>query len=453
MNNMYGIVLPINFFFRRRITILAVLAVALCVFTVVVVMTVMNGLVTDFTEKNHNFFSDCIVSTDSLVGFGLYEEFISRLESESFVASAAPVINTFGLVESESTGKNVALDLMGIDIGRHIKTTNFANTLYYNKASPSFAFKPLYDANLTGCIIGIDLLVEKQKSGQYKQLNYLPMWSYLVTCFPLTPKGALAKTGIAPTANSRVFHYSDNCNSGLAKIDSSTVYLPFESLQSLCGMDAGAKRTNAIFIKFRKGLDIDTCTENVSGLWQNFVNQKSSFAFTNLFDTTRVQDWKTYRRQTIAPMEKEQTMLILLFALVGLITVFIIFVIFYMIITKKSRDIGILKSLGVPKTGIIRVFLCLALFTGLCGDAAGVLFALIFLANINRLEGWLFDKFGFQLWNREIYAIGEIPNHAKPLLLAAVAACAIAACLLGALLPTLNAAGRKCVDVLRVNQL
>jgi lipoprotein-releasing system permease protein len=450
---MYDIILPVRFFLRRRITILAVLAVALCVFTVVVVMTVMNGLVADFTDKNHAFFSDCIVSTDSLVGFGLYDEFISRLEKCDFVVSASPVINTFGLVESESSGKNAALDLMGIDIARHIKTTDFADTLYYRRDLPSLAFEPLYDINLGGCIVGVDLLVERQKSGQYRQLSYLPMWSYLITCFPLTPKGALAKTGTQLSANSATFYYSDNSNSGLAKIDSTVVYIPFDSLQSLCGMDIGAKRTSAIFVKFKDGFNINVCTDKVSLLWQDFISQKSDFTLAYLFGTVRVEDWKTYRRETIAPMEKEQTMMILLFALVGLITVFIIFVIFYMIISRKSRDIGILKSLGVSKSGIVRVFLRLAFLVGICGAVVGILSALVFLANINRLEGWLFDKFGFQMWNREIYAINEIPNEIKPLLLAVVAACAIAACLLGALLPTLGAAGRKCVDVLKVNQL
>ncbi len=450
---MYDILLPIRFFLRRRITILAVLAVALCVFTVVVVMTVMNGLVADFTDKNHTFFSDCIVSTDSLVGFSLYEEFISLLEKTDFVASAAPLINTFGLVESESSGKSAALDLMGIDIARHIKTTDFADTLYYRKNMPILAFRPEYDANLPGCIIGVDLLVERQKSGQYRQLSFLPTWSYLVTCFPLTPKGSLAKTGTQLSANSATFYYSDNSNSGLAKIDSTVVYLPFDSLQSLCGMDIGDKRASAVFVKFKNGFDIDLCTDKVSRLWQDFMKGKGDFALANLFGTVRVQDWKAYRRGTIAPMEKEQTMMILLFALVGLITVFIIFVIFYMIISRKSRDIGILKSLGVSKSGIVRVFLRLAFLLGICGAAVGILSALVFLANINRLEGWLFDKFGFQMWNREIYAIGEIPHQTRPLLLATVAACAVAACLLGALLPTLGAAGRKCVDVLKVNQL
>ncbi len=450
---MYDILLPIKFFLRRRITIVAILAVALCVFTVVVVMTVMNGLVTDFADKNHAFFSDCIVSTDSLVGFGLYEEFIAHLEECDFVASAAPVISTFGLVESESSGKNAALDLMGINIAPHIRTTDFADTLYYRKSMPALAFKPLYDVSLPGCVVGIDLLIERQKSGQYRQMSYLPAWSYLVTCFPLTPKGALAKTGTALAANSGTFYYSDNSNSGLAKIDSAVVYLPFDSLQTLCGMDVGAKRTSAIFIKFKDGFDIDICTDKVSRLWQDFIGQRSDFTLAGLFGTVRVEDWKTYRRQTIAPMEKEQTMLVLLFALVGLITVFIIFVIFYMIISRKSRDIGVLKSLGVSKSGIVRVFLRLAFLIGICGAAVGILFALVFLANINRLEGWLFDNFGFQMWDREIYAIGEIPSRAKPFLLTTVAGCAVAACLLGALLPTLGAAGRKCIDVLRVNQL
>jgi lipoprotein-releasing system permease protein len=124
-----------------------------------------------------------------------------------------------------------------------------------------------------------------------------------------------------------------------------------------------------------------------------------------------------------------------------------------MIISRKSKDIGILKSLGISKTGVVRVFLRLAFLIGLCGSAFGIAAALVFLANANRLEGWLFDKFGFQLWNREIYAIGEIPHNAGAILLITVALSAVAACLLGALVPTLGAAKMKCVDVLRVNKL
>ncbi|MFA6176829.1 MAG: FtsX-like permease family protein [Phycisphaerae bacterium] len=449
---MYDIILPIRFFLRRRITILAVLAVAICVFTVVVVMTVMTGLVKDYTQKNHDFYGDCIVWTDSLVGFGMYEEFIDELQKTDFVASASPVINSFGLVQMNFGDGSAALTLMGIDIKRHIKTTNFAQTLYYRAAAPELAFVP-EDENLSGCVTGIDLTTDRTERGTYIQKAYVPSYSYTITCFPLTPKGAIVKTGTAMAANSKIFHYSDNSNSGLAKVDSSVVYLPFEQLQKLCGMDTTAKRAGAIFIKFTKDSNITICSAKVAAMWRQFTADNSNFALADLFKNVSVADWKTYRRDTIAPMEKEQIMLILLFLLVGLITVFIIFVIFYMIISRKSKDIGILKSLGISQIGVVRFFLHLAFMVGLCGSAFGIVFALAFLVNANRLEGWLFAQFGFQLWNREIYAIGEIPHNAGVFLLIIVAVSAVVACLLGALVPTLGAAKMKCVDVLRVNKL
>jgi ABC-type lipoprotein release transport system permease subunit len=72
---MYQWILPTRYLWKRRITLLAITAVALCVFIVVVVMTVMNGLVEEFRGKNHRFVGDCVVSTESLVGFAYADEF------------------------------------------------------------------------------------------------------------------------------------------------------------------------------------------------------------------------------------------------------------------------------------------------------------------------------------------------------------------------------------------
>ncbi|GAG18405.1 unnamed protein product, partial [marine sediment metagenome] len=82
---MYKIILAIRYLIKRHITYFAVLAVALCVFMVVVVMTVMTGLVRDFKVKNHNWVGDCVLSSDSLVGFPYYEEFMKILEGEIIV--------------------------------------------------------------------------------------------------------------------------------------------------------------------------------------------------------------------------------------------------------------------------------------------------------------------------------------------------------------------------------
>ena len=76
---MYKFILAFRYMFRKRISYLALLAVSLCVFIVVVVMTVMTGLVDDFKRKNHEFVGDCVIGTESLVGFGQYEDFVKIL--------------------------------------------------------------------------------------------------------------------------------------------------------------------------------------------------------------------------------------------------------------------------------------------------------------------------------------------------------------------------------------
>ncbi|HUV64591.1 MAG TPA: hypothetical protein VMW24_11880, partial [Sedimentisphaerales bacterium] len=77
----------------------------------------------------------------------------------------------------------------------------------------------------------------------------------------------------------------------------------------------------------------------------------------------------------------------------------------------------------------------------------------MFLVKINRIEDWLFERFGFQLWDRTIYAIGEIPNRVELKVLVAIFLSAIAACLVGALVPSWKAARQRPVETLQVNPL
>jgi lipoprotein-releasing system permease protein len=152
-------------------------------------------------------------------------------------------------------------------------------------------------------------------------------------------------------------------------------------------------------------------------------------------------------------MEKEQTVMAVMFAFVGITTVFIVFVVFYMIISHKSKDIGILKSIGVSNTDIMELFSGYAFLVGFLGSCVGLLGGWVFLLKINQIEDWLFERFNFQLWDRTIYAIGDIPNQVNLKVLGVIVLSAIIACLAGALLPSLQAASSTPVDTLQVNQL
>ena len=431
---------------------MAIAAVALCVFTVVVVMTVMNGLVKDFREKNHRFVGDCVVSTDSLVGFSYYRDFLDELEKQDFVAATSPVVHGYGILAMPNDDRNFGVEVMGIDPQRHCRAVGFADSLYYRRDNPHDMFKPKYDPKLNGIIIGIDKMGRRSSSGKYYHSPEPDRLELMLSCFPLTARGALAKAG-TDLVNTMSFHFSDDSHTGLVKVDGNMVYIPLGIAQQMLGMAGATPRINAIHIKFAEDTTLPRGCDRVREIWKGFVESHKDRANANLFEQVRVESWIENRRGTIAPMEKEQTMLIVLFLMLGVITVFVIFVVFYMIISHKSKDIGILKSLGAGVFDIVHVFLIFAAIIGLLGTAVGMAGGCVLLAYANNLEGWLNSKFGWEVWNRQIYAIGEIPSQIDWHVMVAIAASAVGACLLGAVVPSLQAARRRPVDILRVDQL
>ncbi len=448
---MYKLKLILRYLIKRRITYIAVLTVALCVFIVVVVMTVMSGLVGEFKQKNHDYVGDCIVSTESLVGFGYYEEFMAILERDDSVQAVSPVVKNYALLRSEDEGLNEGVELVGLDPVRHSLVTNFGRTLFHRADNVAEAFVPEYDPNAVGCVRGEDVAGRRGGYTGYQRGVRPPEIAMSLTCFPLTASGAGGKSGTSDVS-SRKFHFSDVSESGIARVDYSTVYIPLEYAQKLC-MEGTLKRVNAIHIKFKPGTSMTQGQRHVAQLWDQFEQSKKDVPYSELFDTVTVESWKDYRREFIAPMEKEEAMMGMMFCLVGITSVFIIFVVFYMIVSHKTKDVGVLKSVGASSASIMGLFSGFAFTVGALGSGIGVSAALIFLRNINRIENLLFERFGWQLWDRTIYAIGEIPHRVEVPMLILIIVCGIAACLLGALVPGYCAARLRPVETLHGSRI
>jgi lipoprotein-releasing system permease protein len=450
---MYKIILPIRYLLKRRITWLAVAAVALCVFVALVVITVLSGLTSQFRSKIHNFVGDCAVSSRSLLGFDGYEGFMDVLRAQDFVVTVTPVVKTSALVRARGPmgeGEDVPREIIGIDPNNHFSVTSMAATLTWHKDSPASAFVPRYDPTLPGCMSSIGILTDRDQQGLYHLPEQTPQVSFEITVLPLTSKGTPAKAA-TDLVNTKTFWLSDAVNSGLARVDWTTIYLPVDQAQMLCGMNLGAKRVTALYIKFKEGIDNEIACARVESLWQSYLARQTEPS--NLMTQVRVQSWRMYQREMIAAVETEQKMMSVIFALLGLITVFIVFVVFYMIISHKSKDIGILKSLGASTGDITGLFIRFGLLVGVVGSGLGALAGWQFLVHINGLEALLLRWFHFQLWNRRLYAINEIPNTIFTEVLVVIIAAAILASVLGALLPSFQGARKNPAQSLQVSQL
>jgi lipoprotein-releasing system permease protein len=452
---MYKIILAIRYLVRRRISYFSVAATALCVFVVFVVITVLSGLTAEFKTNMHRAVGDCVVSSKSMVGFGYYEEFVQVLNAADFVEAVSPVIKSYAIVDYQYGTRRSgdwAVEIIGVDPTEHSCATSFGEWLQYDKGNIDNVFVPPYDPNLVGCVPGVAVLFDRDSEGSYEIAEELPRVKFEVSSFPLTARGALAKAGVGEV-NTKTFYCSDVARSGLARADGNRIYLPFEDAQMLCGMGTGRKRVNGIHIKFKRGVRSDTGRDRIAGLWQEFVESMAGARGVNLLENVDVQTWKTYSRVFVAAVETEQAMMIFIFGMIGIITVFIVFVVFYMIVSHKSKDIGILKSIGASSASVLVLFLGFAFMVGVVGSAIGAVGGWQFLLHINQIEDWLFEHFEFQLWDRRLYAIGDIPNAIDLKVLAGIMLSAIFTCFVGAVVPSWQAARCEPVDTLRVNQL
>jgi len=219
-------------------------------------------------------------------------------------------------------------------------------------------------------------------------------------------------------------------------------------------MGGSEKRVSAIHIKFKPGVKLQAGCARTAQLWTEFKAERSGHKLAGLLSSVRVESWKGYKRGVIAAVEKEQLMMMVGFGMIGIITVFIVFVVLYMIVSHKSKDVGILKSVGVSNADIIKLFLGFAGLLGLLGSCIGAFAGWVFLLKINNIEDWLYEKFDYQpLWDRTIFAIGDIPNKVDFGVLAIIILSAILVCVVGALIPSWQAARLRPVETLQVSRL
>ena len=170
----------------------------------------------------------------------------------------------------------------------------------------------------------------------------------------------------------------------------------------------------------------------------------------SLLRAVSVETWQERQRKFIQAVEKEKVMMIIVLGIMSVVTIALIGCIFYMVVEKKTRDIGIIKSLGASSAGVAWIFLAYAAAVGLAGAVIGTAGGWVFVHYINEIQDWL-ASFNPELrvWSPEVYTFDRIPNVVDPVEAITIVVVAMAAAMLGALIPAWLAARVWPVDALR----
>lgn len=251
-------------------------------------------------------------------------------------------------------------------------------------------------------------------------------------------KISTVSTGSPPEPTHFFATVSDIFKSGMSEYDANRVYCNLEYLQKMRGMWDPQTETGAITSLKIRLKDYDDAPKVVSLLRNAFPPHLYS-----------VTTWEQKQGPLLAAVDIESAILNVLLFLIIAVAGFGILAIFFMIVVEKTRDIGILKSLGASSRGVMSIFLSYGLGLGIVGSGVGVCLGLLFVNYINEIEGVLAIIMGRKVFDERIYYFPSIPTQVNALTVAWVALGAIVIAVLASVLPARRAANLHPVQALR----
>jgi len=244
--------------------------------------------------------------------------------------------------------------------------------------------------------------------------------------------------GTPPKAVWDSFTVVDFYESKMSEYDASFVFVPLRELQELRGMidpTTGARMVNSIQIRLKPGVD------------GSEVRDKIAAAFSPQLYS--VSTWRDKQVALLAAVDMETAILNVLLFLIIAVAGFGILAIFLMIVVEKTRDIGILKSLGASGWGIMGIFLSYGLSLGVVGSGVGLVLGLLFVRYINEIADILGRVTGRPVFDPEIYYFYKIPTLVDPMTISWIVIGALAIAILASVLPACRAARLHPVEALR----
>ncbi|MEX0775589.1 MAG: FtsX-like permease family protein [Phycisphaeraceae bacterium] len=488
---MYKLVIILRYLRRKLTPMFAALAVTLCSAMVIIVISIMGGFLENMRSAARTLEGDIIIQGD-LYGFPHYEALIAELDAMPQVVAATANIKSYGLVNISDMIQTV--EVVGIEPQGMEKVVHYRDTLYWTREHvlddpiapedyPDAATRETYRAMrknraqvdytklgmamaapaelraqegpaLSGIVMGIHVspYARRYPDGRYDVIDSQLLTELTLTLLPVTSKGTL----LEPAARKLVL--VNEFKTGLYAIDANRVYIPFNVMQKMLGMDAHADfdpdtgqptgRTNparatTVILRGRDGVPLPALKEAVTAKVEDFAKRHRNMRL------PRVMTWEEKHATFLGAVLKEKFLVTILFAFISIVAVVMIAVIFYMIVLEKTRDIGVLRAIGASWRGIMGIFLGYGLAIGVVGAFLGFWLAAAVVWNINGIQTFLTDVFGVTIWNPEVYYFDQIPNRMNPTEVTVILAVAVVASVLGSVIPAVLAAMLNPVEALR----
>ncbi len=388
------------------ITIVSVLGVAVGTMALIVVLSVMEGFDRELQKKFMGIFSHVQVvrhpayfSTRE-IPLEEADRIAADLEALDFVLGAAPVIDHETIIKAKTGSDRMAFALFrGIDPEREGRVSNFLNYIQDGKAKPGQREVVVGQsiANKLGVRVGDEI----RAYGKQVETPIRPVWKTM----------DLEVVGIF--------------NSGLYDVDDKFIYTNLETMQELLRT---GNNISTVRLKITEPRDVS--------LYRGQINAKLPRAY-------YMSTWQDINPEFFKALQIEKIAMSIILLLIVMVAALNIIGTLVMTVVQKTRDIGILKSMGASRSGIMKIFLIHGFLVGLVGTSLGVVWGIrlcLFVAN---------DIEKIFILPPAVYGLDKLPVIIEPGKIIIMASSALIICVLASIIPAIQAARLNPVEALR----
>tara|TARA_B100000287_G_C20625616_1_gene777680 strand:+ start:545 stop:1774 length:1230 start_codon:yes stop_codon:yes gene_type:complete len=133
--------------------------------------------------------------------------------------------------------------------------------------------------------------------------------------------------------------------------------------------------------------------------------------FQNVFKENLINSWADLNKSLFSALKVERNVMFIILSLIILIAAFNIISGLTILVKNKTRDIAILKSIGVKKNSITKIFFLVGFSIGSLSTISGIIIGIIFSKNIESIRLMISNLFNVSLFPEEIYFLSKMPSE------------------------------------------
>ena len=386
--------------FLNIISIFSFIGISLGVAVLIIVMSVMNGFRTELVEK--------------IIGF-----------------NAHAVVKPYDLPISKENLKNIELKTL-------------SNKLLFSNSSEGVLINKDYTKGLQlrGYSINgfeeLDIVKNQNFYGNRKLISkFISIGKELSINFNInigdkvlimSPSGVQTIVGNLPKQETYIV--DSIFDSGLADFDHNIAFINIKDLENLFDLDE-SERFLEIYLKDPKKID--------------FAKKKLK----EIFNQEYIYTWSDLNKSLFSALKVERNVMFIILSLIIIVAAFNIISGLTILVKNKTKEIAILKSIGVQNKSIVKIFFMVGFLIGTIATFFGILLGVLFSTYIENIRQLLSNIFNISLFPEEIYFLSKMPSEINMYSIFVIAICSIIITSIVSIYPAIKASKLDPVKALK----